>query len=243
MSACDAVVDDRQQPTVGGLAPGLREVSHGAGGGGTRRRYTTSSRRPVIRCTSPERAAGSGSSARRVVLPGPMVTSQSSNCARSTGPAWPVKVISYVRGRTRVTPRGQLSHVRSACQAPAACVITSLTGDPGLWSLASDRAARNPESLQRTWLPAWQGAAGEARGGRGHDECGRFTPAVRADEVPADDAARDAGHEIGAAGPADGGGWPAADRGGGVGGRGQERAAVELGGDTSTWRYFLAVLR
>lgn len=94
------------------------DSSYGADGGATRRRFTTSSRRPVIRCTSPERAAGSGSSVRRVVVPGPMVTSQSSNSARRTGPAWPVKVISYVRGCTRITPRSQQHHVRSACQGP-----------------------------------------------------------------------------------------------------------------------------
>ena len=66
---------------------------------------------------------------------------------------------------------------------------------------------------------------------------GRFAGrSVCAGEVPADDVARDAGHQAGAARAADGGGWQAADRRGGVGWCGQERAAVELGGGTATGR-------
>ena len=59
-----------------------------------------SSPRPTIRSTSPQRAAGSGKSARRVVVSGVVVTSQSSNCARSVRPAWPLKVTSGYGGRT-----------------------------------------------------------------------------------------------------------------------------------------------
>jgi len=57
------------------------------GGGATRCMSITLSPRPVIRSTSPDRAAWSGSSARRVVVPGPTMTSQSSNSARSVEPA------------------------------------------------------------------------------------------------------------------------------------------------------------
>ena len=56
----------------------------------------TSSPRLLIRSISPDKAPRSGSSARRVVVPGPIVTSQSSNSARSVVPACPKKVISNV---------------------------------------------------------------------------------------------------------------------------------------------------
>ena len=175
-----------------------RDVSYGPGDSATRRRFTTSSRRPVIRCTSPERAAGSGSRARRVVVPGPMVTSQSSNSARRTGPAWPVKVISYVLGCTRITPRNQQHHVRSACQAPgpASSPVDGWSGT--LVPKASDRAAR---SIRSRKSPGYRldRSCGETCGGREYDDCGCVTPAVRADEVPANNAARDAGHKIDAA--------------------------------------------
>jgi hypothetical protein len=61
--------------------------------------------RPTIRSTSSGRAAWSGSSARRVVVSGVVVTWQSSNCARSVLPAGPLKVISYVCDRTGNMPR------------------------------------------------------------------------------------------------------------------------------------------
>jgi biotin operon repressor len=73
---------------------GGREVGHGTAGCATRCTSMISSPRPTIRPISPERAAGSGNSARRVVVSGLVVTSQSSNCARSVLPAWPLKVIS-----------------------------------------------------------------------------------------------------------------------------------------------------
>ena len=65
-------------------------------GGATRLTSITSSPRLLIRSISPARAPRSGSSARRVVVPGPMVTSQSSNSVRSVVPACPRNVISYV---------------------------------------------------------------------------------------------------------------------------------------------------
>ena len=71
-----------------------------SGGGATRCRWISSSRRLAIRCRSPWRPPWSGSSARKVVVPGPTLISQSSNSARSKAPAWPAKVISYVRGCT-----------------------------------------------------------------------------------------------------------------------------------------------
>jgi hypothetical protein len=65
----------------------------------------TSRPRPTIRSTSPGRAAWSGNSARSVVVSGRVVTWQSSNCARSVLPAWPLKVISYIGDRTGIMPR------------------------------------------------------------------------------------------------------------------------------------------
>jgi hypothetical protein len=65
-------------------------------GGATRLTSMTSSPRLLIRSIRPDRAPRSGSSARRVVVPGPMVTSQSSNSALSVVPACPRNVISYV---------------------------------------------------------------------------------------------------------------------------------------------------
>src|SRR5439155_2218449 len=65
-------------------------------GGATRLTSITSSPRLLIRSIRPDRAPRSGSSARRVVVPGPMVTSQSSNSALSVVPACPRNVISYV---------------------------------------------------------------------------------------------------------------------------------------------------
>lgn len=88
-------------------APGHRVVllvvcviRHGTDPSATRWTSITTSPRPTIRCTSPERAAWSDSSARRVVVSGPVVTLHSSNCARSVLPAWPRKVISYVSRAT-----------------------------------------------------------------------------------------------------------------------------------------------
>ena len=78
----------------GRLPVRVRETGHGADGGVRSSTRLISSPSPAIRCTSPERAAWSGSSARRVVVSGPVVTLQSSNCARSVLSAWPVKVIS-----------------------------------------------------------------------------------------------------------------------------------------------------
>ena len=83
----------------------VREVGHGAGGCVTRCTSIISRPRPTIRSTSPGRAAWSGNSARRVVVSGRVVTWQSSNCARSVLPAWPLKVISYVGDRTGIMPR------------------------------------------------------------------------------------------------------------------------------------------
>src|SRR5580704_997849 len=65
-------------------------------GSATRLTSITSSPRLLIRSISPDRAPRSGSSVRRVVVPGPIVTSQSSNSARSVVPARPRNVISYV---------------------------------------------------------------------------------------------------------------------------------------------------
>jgi hypothetical protein len=83
----------------------VNEGGHGAGGCVTRCTSIISRPRPTIRSTSPGRAAWSGNSARRVVVSGRVVTWQSSNCARSVLPAWPLKVISYVGGRTGIMPR------------------------------------------------------------------------------------------------------------------------------------------
>lgn len=75
-------------------------IRHGTDPSATRWTSITTSPRPTIRCTSPERAAWSDSSARRVVVSGPVVTLHSSNCARSVLPAWPRKVMSYVSRAT-----------------------------------------------------------------------------------------------------------------------------------------------
>src|SRR5215831_17656729 len=82
----------------------IQEIGHGADGYVTRCTSMISRPRPTIRSTSPGRAAWSGNSARRVVASGLVVTWQSSNCARSLLPAWPLKVISYVCDRTRSMP-------------------------------------------------------------------------------------------------------------------------------------------
>ena len=80
-------------------------IGRGADGCVTRCTLMISRPRPTIRSTSSGRAAWSGSSARRVVVSGVVVTWQSSNCARSVLPAWPLKVISYVCDRTGNMPR------------------------------------------------------------------------------------------------------------------------------------------
>ena len=92
-----------QQVALGSLH--VNEVGHGADGCVTRCTSIISRPRPTIRSTSPGRAAWSGNSARRVVVSGHVVTWQSSNCARSVLPAWPLKVISYVGDRTGIMPR------------------------------------------------------------------------------------------------------------------------------------------
>ena len=92
-----------QQVALGSLH--VNEVGHGADGCVTRCTSIISRPRPTIRSTSPGRAAWSGNSARRVVVSGRVVTWQSSNCARSVLPAWPLKVISYVGDRTGIMPR------------------------------------------------------------------------------------------------------------------------------------------
>ena len=54
-----------------------------------------------------------------------MVISQSSNSARSVGPAWPVKVISYACDCFKIAPRSLLiQSVPPASIAARACVIT-----------------------------------------------------------------------------------------------------------------------
>jgi MFS family permease len=83
------------------------EIGHGADGCVTRCTSVISSPRPTTRSTSPGRAAWSGSSARSVVVSGLVMTSQSSNCARSVLPAGPLKLMSYVSSRTGNTPRSQ----------------------------------------------------------------------------------------------------------------------------------------
>ena len=89
---------------------------HRSGRDATSCTWTTSSRRAAIRCMSPAKAAGSGSSARRVVVAWPTVTSQSSNSARNTGSARPTKVISYMCDLTK-SPLGLLVRVRPASSA------------------------------------------------------------------------------------------------------------------------------
>ena len=84
----------------------VTRAGHRPGGGATRLTSMTSSPKPLIRSISPDRAPRSGSSVRRVVVPGPMVTSQSSNSARSVLLARPRKVISYVCACTGFTPPG-----------------------------------------------------------------------------------------------------------------------------------------
>jgi hypothetical protein len=90
-------------------------IDHGADGCVTRCTSMISSPRPTIRSTSPGSAAGSGISARRVVVSGLVVTVQSSNCACSVLPAWPLKVISYVRDRTGIMPRSWWLTLASEC--------------------------------------------------------------------------------------------------------------------------------
>ena len=110
MHALMAVTGHRPHPAgeagqrVGSGPLRVREMGHGTAGGDTSSTWVTSSPRPAMRCMSPERAATSGSSARRVVVSGPAVTLQSSNCAHSVLSAWPIKVISYPRDGTRIIP-------------------------------------------------------------------------------------------------------------------------------------------
>jgi hypothetical protein len=68
---------------------------------------------------------------------GPMVTLQSSNCARSVLPAWPLKVISYVCGRTGITPRSRWLTLAVRVPGGAACVVTRCRVIRGLDAMAA----------------------------------------------------------------------------------------------------------
>jgi hypothetical protein len=94
-------------PQLQGMArvwSGQAPAGYLSGGGVTRLTSMTSSPRWLIRCISPANAPRSGRSARSVVLPGPIVISQSSNSAHSGVPACPRKVISYVFDCTGADP-------------------------------------------------------------------------------------------------------------------------------------------
>lgn len=73
-----------------------------------------------MRWMSPDSAHWSGSSARRVVTLGPLVTWQSSNSARTVGLARPAKEISYVRDPVKGGAFQRDSCVRLACQGTGA---------------------------------------------------------------------------------------------------------------------------
>jgi hypothetical protein len=92
----------------------------------------------------------SGSSARRVVVPGPMATSQSSNSARSMVLACPRKVISYVCDCTRL-------------RLPAVVLSPSMSRSRffviALWRVTRDFAAKRMSVRRsftsRTTGPSW----------------------------------------------------------------------------------------
>jgi hypothetical protein len=98
------------------------------GGGAIRLTSMTSSPRLLIRSISPDKAPRSSSSARRVVVPGPMVTSQSSNSVRTTVPACPRNVISYVCACTGLDLPGPIAlvHAAPACRTADLLVIVLL---------------------------------------------------------------------------------------------------------------------
>src|SRR5215475_5399315 len=116
----------------------------------------TSSPRLLIRSISPDRAPRSGSSVRSVVVPGPMVTSQSSNSDRSVSPACPRNVISYVCDRTGLPPPGPARSSLSplACRAVGVLVIahSRVTRDPGglqscVFSPSTSRRVMSPVAV------------------------------------------------------------------------------------------------
>jgi hypothetical protein len=53
-----------------------------------------------------------------------VVTVQSSNCAHSVLPAWPVKVISYVYGRTGIVPRSRWLGLATSVHDRGVCGVT-----------------------------------------------------------------------------------------------------------------------
>ncbi len=124
-------------------------IGHGPDPGVTRCTSVTTSPSPTIRCTSPERAAWSGSSARRVVVSGPVVTLQSSNCARSVLPAWPLKVTSYVCGRTGITPRSWWLTLAVRVPGARPSVVTRCRVIRGLmrWPRAGPHRQQGPAGL------------------------------------------------------------------------------------------------
>ena len=77
----------------------------------------------------------SGSSAWRVVVSGPVVTSQSSNCAHSVLPAWPKMVISYVRDRTGITPPSWWLTLAASVPGGGVRVVTRFRVTPGFAEL------------------------------------------------------------------------------------------------------------
>src|SRR5262249_43864054 len=89
----------------------------------------------------PERAAWSGRSARRVVVSRPVVTWQSSNCARSVLSAWPLKVISYVCGPTGITPRSRWLTLAASVRGGIGPRRHPIPGDPGLTGDSGARRA------------------------------------------------------------------------------------------------------
>ena len=133
--------------------------------------------------------------------------------------------------------------------------LLGLTADLLLWGdsvrggeyldlLERSQAVIPPDSRLASRLAVMRslrcGLSGEAtesgRRAAAHDRAGRPAQcAVRTDEVPPYDAARNAAHQVGAAWAAGGGSQQASDGGGGIGWCRQERAVVELGG-RARWR-------
>ena len=80
-------------------------------------------------------------------MSGPVVTLQSSNCARSVLSAWPVKVISYVCGRTVITPQSRWLTLPPAFLAAGFCVVTRCRV---IWGF--DAIARAQSAAGMSWL-------------------------------------------------------------------------------------------
>ena len=85
-------------------------------------------------------------------MSGPVVTLQSSNCARSVLSAWPVKVISYVCGRTVITPQSRWLTLPPVFLAAGFCVVTRCRVIWGFDAIARAQSAAGDELTLRRVL-------------------------------------------------------------------------------------------